>query len=85
MAIAKSDGIVTKDEKEFIEEIKILLNLDDLSLDDLKNIIEVSEAEWFVIWFLFNAINSFDCFLIEYIATEAVNCIRRVANDSSLT
>lgn len=43
VAIAKSDGIVTNDEKEFIEELKTLLDLDYLTLDDLLNEIKASQ------------------------------------------
>jgi tellurite resistance protein len=43
VTIAKSDGIVTNDEKEFIEELKTLLELDYLSLDDLLNEIKASQ------------------------------------------
>jgi DnaJ-domain-containing protein 1 len=43
VAIAKSDGIVTKDEKEFIEEMKTLLDLNYLTLDDLLNEIKASQ------------------------------------------
>jgi tellurite resistance protein len=43
VTIAKSDGIITNDEKQFIEELKTLLDLDYLTLDDLLNEIKVSQ------------------------------------------
>jgi len=43
VTIAKSDGIVTKDEKEFIEEMKTLLDLEHLTLEDLLNEIKASQ------------------------------------------
>jgi len=43
LAIAKSDGIVTQDEKEFIEEIQSLLDMKDLNFDDLMNELKSSQ------------------------------------------
>ena len=46
VTIAKVDGIVTSDEENFIDEIKSLMGLNQISIDDLLNDVKASHETY---------------------------------------